>query len=97
MPAVALVVLLGALTACAGGEERVHGLLVDVQSSGLLELDSIDLIDDEGNRWTLDGSGTFGDLTPSHLRQHMVLGERVEATFHREGDRLVMDRLVDYP
>ncbi len=90
---VATVVLAG----CGGDTETVRGRLVDVQSSGPLNLDSIEVIDDEGRHWTLDGSGIFGHLTPSHLRQHMVLGEQIEVTFHRDDDRLTIDRLSDYP
>ena len=89
------------LAACGGDTERVLGRLTDVQSSGLLVLDSIEIIDDDGRHWVLEGPGDFGHLTPSHLRQHMVLGERLEVTFHRvghrSGGRLVIDRLRDYP
>lgn len=85
------------LAGCGGDTERVLGRLINVQSSGLLALDSIEIVDEEGRHWVLEGPGDFGHLTPSHLRQHMVLGERVEVTFHRAGGRLVIDRLRDSP
>ena len=77
--------------------ETVHGLIVDVQSDGVLELRSMDLIDDGGARWKFEGSGTFGHFSPSHLRQHMLAGERVQVAFRREAGRLVIVGLDDYP
>ena len=85
------------MAGCGGETERVLGRLIDVQSSGLLALDSIEIVDEEGRHWVLEGPGDFEHLTPSHLRQHMVLGEQVEVTFHRAGGRLVIDRLRDPP
>lgn len=77
--------------------ETVHGLIVDVQSDGVLELRSMELIDDGGARWKFEGSGTFGHFTPSHLRQHMLSGERVEVAFRREAESLIIVGLYDYP
>ena len=91
--AVAIAVLAG----CVGDTETVIGRLIDVQSSGLLDLESIEVIDEGGRQWKLEGSGEFGHFTPSHLRQHMVLGELLQVSFHRDGNILVIDRLSDYP
>lgn len=85
------------LAGCAGDTETVVGRLIDVQSSGLLVLDSIEVIDADGRQWKLEGPGDFGQFTPSHLRQHMVLGEQLQVSFHRDEDSLVIDRLSDYP
>ena len=94
MATAATVLLAGA--GCAK-TERVHGLIVDVQSDGVLELRSMELIDDGGARWKVEGSGTFGHFSPSHLRQHMLAGERMEVAFRRENGRLVIVGLDDYP
>ncbi len=93
--AIAATVLLGG-AACVK-TERVNGLIVDVQSEGVLELRSMELIDDDGTRWEFEGSGTFGHFSPSHLRQHMLAGERVEVAFRREAGRLIIVGLEDYP
>jgi predicted small secreted protein len=85
------------LAGCGPDTERVVGRLLDVKSSGVLTLESVEILDEQGRLWLLEGPGDFGHLTPSHLRGHMVLGEQVEVTFHRAGDRLVIDRLGDYP
>ena len=93
--AIAATVLLGG-AGCVK-TERVNGLIVDVQSEGVLELRSMELIDDDGTRWEFEGSGTFGHFSPSHLRQHMLAGERVEVAFRREAGRLIIVGLEDYP
>jgi hypothetical protein len=95
--AVVAALAIAALAGCAGNTETVIGRLIDVQSSGLLDLESIEVIDEDGRQWKLEGSGVFGHLTPSHLRQHMLAGEQLQVSFHRDGDVLVIDRLSDYP
>ena len=83
------------LSAC-GGPESVRGQIVDVRSRGVLDLESVDLVDEAGARWTFEGSGVLGHFTPSHLRQHMVSGEMVEVAFLREEGRLIVVGLRDY-
>ena len=97
--AVLVVIAAAVLPVVAGCDrtETVHGLIVDVQSDGVLELRSMELIDDGGARWKFEGSGTFGHFSPSHLRQHMLSGERVEVAFRREAGRLIIVGLYDYP
>jgi len=85
------------IAGCAGDTETVIGRLIDVQSSGLLVLDSIEVIDEDGRQWKLESPGDLSHFTPSHLRQHMVLGEQLRVSFHRDGDALIIDRLSDYP
>ena len=85
------------LAGCSGDTGTVIGRLTDVQSSGLLVLDSIEVIDEDGRFWKLESSGDLSHFTPSHLRQHMVLGEQLKVSFHRESDSLVIDSLTDYP
>ena len=92
-----LIVILIALTTCGVQTERVHGMIVKVQSAGILDIELLELVDDHGRTWVLVGPGPFGHFTPSHLKQHMVLGEKIEATFYRQDGRLFIDKLADYP
>jgi hypothetical protein len=92
-----------ALSACGGADapdgpaESVSGVVVDVQAESLLELSSLKVRDEAGVTWEFvrRGPGGVGELTPSHLRQHGVLGEPVTVTFRREGRLLVIDRITD--
>ena len=92
-----LVLIVIALATCGGKLERVHGLVVKVQNTGILEIELIHLVDDDGHTWKFEGSGTYGEFTPAHLKQHMLVGEKIEVTFHRKDGRLLIDRLTDYP
>ena len=95
--AVAAVTLLLALGACGGDAGAVRGHVVDVQSKSLLELTSVEIVDGDGKRWTFEARGFSdpADFTPSHLREHMVLGEPVTVRYHDEDGVLVIDDIAD--
>ena len=82
--------------ATGGDQESVHGLIQGVEAQSLLQLKSLDLIDDAGNTWHFEAKGkTFASFTPSHLNEHMLQGLRVTVVFHRDGEMLVMDDITD--
>ena len=95
------VVLAGAflLAACGGGDdapETVHGKLTDVQTRSFTEIESFSLLDDAGETWFFVTEGRL-ELTPSHLRQHMLSGEEVTVEFERRDGSLVAVGISDYP
>ena len=92
--AVALLLTLGA---CGSQSGAIRGHLVDVQSESLLELTSAEIMDGDGKRWKFEARGFSepGDFTPSHLREHMVLGEPVTVKYHDEDGVLVIDDITD--
>ena len=75
--------------------ETVSGLIRQVDSRSLLKVRSLTVEDDSGTRWVFEADQRFDDFTPSHLREHMVLGLRVAVTFHRDEGRLIIDALSD--
>ena len=99
------ITLIATALACGAGtssdskgqsSEMVHGLVRAVQTRSLLELESLTVEDDDGTEWRFEARGRrFADFTPSHLREHMVLGVPVTATFHRENGVLVLDDITD--
>ena len=102
--ALAVAALLIASLSCAGSSdqgsealvaETVHGLITHVDSRSLLRVRSLTVVDDSGARWVFEADRRFDDFTPSHLREHMVLGLPLTITFHREDGRLIMDELAD--
>ena len=106
-PAAVLTALALALTlaACdsgkdgdAGGPETmsVHGQIQEVEARSLLEIGSLTVRDGNGRDWVIDGGGTAtSGFSPSHVREHMVLGQPVTVFFHRDGDVLVLDDITD--
>ena len=77
-------------------EDTIHGLIRDVQVRSLLELESLTVEDEDGGLWVFEAWGKrLTGFTPSHLREHMVLGDQVTVTFHREDGILIVDDLSD--
>lgn len=96
--------LIAASVACAGGSsdgnlsaqqtEIVRGLIFEVNTKSLLDIESLTLVDDVGNTWIFGGGG-FRGFTPSHLNEHRVLGDPITVTFHRKNGDLVIDKISD--
>lgn len=95
--AVAVVGFLLVLAACDGQSGAVRGYVVDVQSASLLELTSVKIVDGGGKGWTFEARDFSdpADFTPSHLREHMLLGEPVTIKYHEEDGVLVIDDIAD--
>ena len=74
----------------------VHGLLQEVEPRSLLEVGSLIVRDDDGRDWVIEGRGTeIAGFSPSHVREHMVLGQPIRVLFHREDGVLVLDDITD--
>ena len=76
--------------------QSVRGLIRDVEARSLLELESLTVEGQRGRVWRFEARGEkLPELTPSHLREHMVLGQPVTVTFHQEDGVLVLDAITD--
>lgn len=70
---------------------QVRGVVTDVQARSLLELESLQVVDEQNTVWEFRPgpqvvTGTGHDYTPSHLRQHMVQGVPIIVTYtERDG------------
>ena len=74
----------------------VRGLVQEVDARSLLEIDSVTVRDGDGREWVIEGGGTeIPGFSPSHVREHMVLGQTVTAFFHRKDGVLVLDDMTD--
>ena len=83
-------------SAQAGHEETVRGLILEVNAMSLLELESLRLEDEDGTIWLFEGGGrTLPGLTPSHIREHMLAGQRISVTFERDGAVLSIVDVAD--
>ena len=80
----------------AADERTVRGRLTDVKAASLLEVESFTVETETGESFLLEADNRiFSGFTPSHLREHMLQGNLVTVTFHQEGERLVLNDVLD--
>ena len=68
-------------------EAVFEGLITDVEARTLLDLESIEVTDDDGNSLEFHAAGQrFMEFTPSHVREHMLQGLGVIVTYRKSDD-----------
>jgi hypothetical protein len=72
----------------------VQGQIVLVTPRSLTEVETLRLRDGDGKVWTFTAEGPL-EFTPSHLREHQLLGQRVLVTYLAKGDILVAVKVTD--
>ena len=90
LPLAGLLVVAGLVAGCGDGEKTVTGVILDVESSSLTELDSLTLRTNDGETLMfVPGSGVTGDplegIFPGHLLGHMQAAEQVTIHYREEG------------
>ena len=76
--------------------QTVSGLVLKIEAKSLLELESLSVLDDLGTEWVFEiQQKTFPRFTPSHIREHMLLGKPITVTFHSKDGNLIADYLND--
>jgi hypothetical protein len=89
------------ILSCGGdGEPSVTGVIIDVQSPSLTEVDSFTVRDGDGREFVFGVAPEAAPdpregFTPQHLRSHSVLGQRVKIFYRSEGQTLLALRLKD--
>ena len=73
---------------------QVRGHVVEVVARNIAEVETLRLRDDAGEIWTFTSRG-FAGFTPSHLREHRLLGQPVVVFYVEEGDSLVAVDITD--
>ncbi|MGE3271585.1 MAG: hypothetical protein AB7P40_22735 [Chloroflexota bacterium] len=76
--------------------ETLHGVVVEMQAASFSQVAGFTLRTDAGEDYEFIVEGDIG-FTPSHLRQHMLLGERVAVTAKSEADLRIATRVEDAP
>ena len=76
------------------GELQVRGQVVEVVARNFSELELLRIRDDEGREYVFETEGFVG-FTPSHVREHQLLGQSLLVTYEERGDTLVAVRLED--
>jgi hypothetical protein len=74
----------------------VIGNITDVQPSSFFGLESLTLVDEDGNQWQFDGRDVaVPGFAASHLREHMILGMAIMVTYENDGGVLVVKDIKD--
>ena len=95
MMAGALLLLVAA--ACRGdSDKQMAGLVLEAVERNLVEIELLRVRDEDGRVWEFTTEGNVG-ISAAHLRQHLLLGERVSVTYRREGGRLIAMDVGDAP
>ena len=82
-----------------GQDESVVGVVVEVQSEGLVDVRAFSVRTDDGRTLTfrIDALENGAEFPPGHLVEHQATSERVRVFFRRDGEALVAFRIVDAP
>ena len=98
MTAVFTAVMATTLLLAAGcetaGALQVRGQVVEVVPRSFSEVESLTIRDDEERLYTFETEGFVG-FTPSHVREHQILGQTLLVTYEKRGNVLVAIRLED--
>jgi hypothetical protein len=91
------IVALFILVACQPTLQRATGIVLNVDSPVLGQVDSFELLTPNGERIVFDASEMeFRSEFPApHLAEHQILGDRIVVTYKRDADRLVVTQLDD--
>lgn len=98
--AIGAIVLAMIAAACGGNDHgfiagfAVTGQITEVIPRSLTEFESITVVDSDGKVWEFTG-GRFAGFTPSHLLEHMALGETVKVSFVEDGGNLTVVSIED--
>ena len=98
LPVIAALTIWGLamLLGCGDGEGtwQVRGQVVEVVARNFSELESLRIRDEQGREYRFTTEGFVG-FTPSHVREHQLLGQSLLVTYRKQGDILVAVALAD--
>ena len=91
-----LLCALAVLAACnnENGELQVRGQVVEVVPRNFSELKLLRIRDDSGREYRFETDGFVG-FTPSHVKEHQLLGQSLLVIYVKSGERLIAVRLED--
>ena len=74
------------------------GLILELVPMTLLEFESIKVVDEAGTVMEFHSGGRrFSHFTPSHIREHMVLGHGVVVSYREDGGVFHIVEITDAP
>lgn len=98
LPIAVVVIVAGLVAGCGDGEKTVTGVILDVESSSLTELDSFTLRSNDGVTLVLVSvqdapTNPLEGIFPGHLLGHMQAAEQVTVHYREEGGAFLAVRL----
>ena len=91
---VAVVIVLALGCEEEGAQLQVRGQVIEVVPRNFSELENFRIRDQSGKEYVFESEGFIG-FTPSHVREHQLLGQTILVTYEKRGDRLVAVFLED--
>ena len=80
---------------CVSDDARqVRGQVVEVVARNFSEIEVLRIRDEEGREYRFETEGFVG-FTPSHLKEHQLLGQSLLVTYRERENALVAIRLED--
>lgn len=79
----------------AAGSGQVRGMVVEVVDRNITDVEVLTIRDDAGRVWTFATDPGFTGFTPSHLREHQLMGLSVLVDYETRGDSLVAVNIRD--
>ena len=76
------------------GSQQVRGQVIEVVARNFTELESLRIRDKAGQEYVFTTEGFVG-FTPSHVKEHQLLGQSLLVSYIRRGDTLVAVSLAD--
>lgn len=98
LPLAGLLIVAGLVVGCGDGEKTATGVILDVESSSLTELDSFTLRSNDGETLVFVSDPDVlldpqEGILPGHLLGHMQAAEQVTVYYREEGGALFAVRL----
>ena len=74
------------------------GFIMEFAPRSLLDFESIKVVDESGTVMEFHSGGRrFSHFTPSHIREHMVLGQGVVVSYREDGGEFHIVEITDAP
>ena len=84
------------IISCSSPMESVKGLVVEVVAKSPVEVETLTLVDQDNTNLKFYTNGTiFPEFTPSHLRDHMLLGDPITVWYKRRDGILLLKEITD--
>ena len=82
-------------TAAVATNDEVRGLILEVVSRSITEVETLRIRDEAGTVWTFSAEKGYAGFTPSHLREHQLLGGTVLITYTNRDGVLIAEHIAD--
>ena len=79
----------------AQNEKIIEGYVTNVSAANLLTVDWFEIETNSGELMRFEVKGSIGSFTPSHMRQHMLIGDPVVITYYENGEKFNASMVED--